>query len=93
MTTTIDTKHPAYLDGYNDGLAWDLDGFADLDAVRRERTGWDAATINAIGSTACAKRWGVPSEGEAWETACEAYNAGAYAGACASERTGKPPRA
>jgi hypothetical protein len=88
------TKSKAFQDGYRDGLAWDLDGFATHADVLSEREGWDTATINAAGGGDCAKLWGVPSEGPEWEKACEEYNAGAHAGASApqSERTGKSPR-
>jgi hypothetical protein len=87
MTTT-----KAYRDGYRDGLAWDLDGYETTTALRSATTGWDEATINAMGSAACAKAWGVPREGTAWEAACRDYNRGAHAGALAvqSRRSGLP---
>lgn len=83
----------AYLDGYADGLAWDLDGYDDANEIKPH--GWDDATINAMGTAACAKAWGVPAEGPDWEQACAKYNAGAYAGATSpqDQRTGLPPRA
>lgn len=84
-------KSKAYRDGYRDGLAWDLDGFRDRDHLLRSPEGWDAATINAMGSAHCAKRWGVRTVGGLrWEQACADYNAGAFAGACVAQeaRTG-----
>lgn len=93
--TTSTASSAAFLAGLNDGLAWDLDGFASVDAVRASKTGWDESTINAMGVGPCAKAWGVDAEGDAWEAACEDYNRGAYQGATAdqAERTGLPTRA
>ncbi len=94
MGTSSDSQ--AYEDGYRDGLAWDLDGFKDNDAVFRHRYGWDTATLNAVGDDDCAKAWGVedPEDRDALMAAAEDYNRGAYAGAIApqSRRTGKPPQ-
>lgn len=82
----------AYKAGLSDGLAWDLSDFGSWEDVERSREGWDAATINALGSDACARRWGVRAEGPEWECACGDYNRGAYEGATAREgRTGPPP--
>ena len=85
------TTTTAHEDGYRDGLAWDLDGYESTADLRAAIDGWDSATINAFGTAACAKRWGVPDTGEEWERACREYNAGAVAGAIApqSERTGR----
>lgn len=98
----------AYNAGYRDGLAWDLDGFADRDALTI--SGWDEATINAIGVKRFAKSCGLRGmrrpggeidfqwDGGAvarWERACEEYNEGALAGARApqNQRTGLPTQA
>jgi hypothetical protein len=84
----------AYLDGVEDGEAWDLSGYADHAAVVADREGWDEATINACGSTECRRVWEVEEgDDEAWGAACSAYNAGAYAGATKpqEERSGREP--
>ncbi len=71
------TQTDAFKDGLKDGADWDLIGY-DYDALAAAKdTGWDASTINAIGSDKCAKLWGVNvAEGEEWEAACAAYEAG-----------------
>ncbi len=80
--------------GYEDGLDWDLDGFADWAAVEKQKSGWDEATINALGSDKFAAYCGISeTEGEVWEGACADYNRGAHHGACDREmRRDAPPR-
>jgi hypothetical protein len=78
----IDTmKTDAFTDGFNDGVEWDLDGYDGDARSAAADEGFDAATINALGSRKCAARWGVDvAEGEEWEEACAAYSAGVRAG-------------
>jgi hypothetical protein len=89
------SSNRAFLDGIKDGLDWDLGGFKTVENIHS--SGWDDATIDALGDDACREAWGIP-EGEAgdiaWREACEAYNRGACMGACApqSVRTGRPLR-
>jgi hypothetical protein len=72
MTNT--TK--AYNDGYNDGLSWDLSGFDSLAEAADQSSGWDESTINALGAGACARRWDVPEDSDAFSDACMEYNRG-----------------
>lgn len=83
----------AYADGLKDGLEWDLTGYTSILDLSADTTGWDEATIHAMGASACAEAWGVAEEGEAWEQACADYNAGCHKGATApqDERTGQSP--
>jgi hypothetical protein len=71
----------AYVVGYTDGYAWDLDGCESIRDLSPE--GWDEATINAMGPTWCREAWGVSSDDD-WGQACDDYNRGAYAGAMAA---------
>lgn len=82
----------AFLNGWQDGTDWDLDGFRTRDHLLATPEGWDAATINAVGSDVAAKAWGVANGSRGWFKACEAYNRAAFLGACApqEERTGLP---
>lgn len=91
----VENQSKAYRDGYSDGLAWDLDGFACVEDVQTETEGWDSATINAVGRSKCAEKWGVSEEGPEWDQACHEYNRGAHVGACApqEQRNGLPPSA
>ncbi len=74
------TMTDAYLDGLKDGRQWDLIGYDGNAAKAAEDDGWDEATINAVGSAKCAALWGcATAEGEEWEAACAAYNAGVKA--------------
>jgi hypothetical protein len=74
------TVTDAFLDGMADGAVWDLDGYDGDAAAAAQDTGWDAMTINALGAKKCAGRWGVDvPEGEEWEQACAAYEAGVKA--------------
>lgn len=83
----------AYDQGRIDGLSWDLDGFRNWVAVDRQRSGWDEATINAIGSEKFARDCGIETtEGPEWEQACEDYNRGAYDGACQRDRNTALPQ-
>lgn len=69
----------AYRDGLEDGADWGLDGYDSPEAARAERD-WATATINALGTTECAKRWGVSESDEgAWSEAIQEYNAGVIA--------------
>jgi hypothetical protein len=66
----------AYKAGQRDGADWELDGFKSVSAAVKS-SGWDDATINAMGARACAKAWGVSSdEGPEWEQACSDYERG-----------------
>jgi|HubBroStandDraft_2_1064218.scaffolds.fasta_scaffold00001_138 hypothetical protein len=70
MTTTA----AAYAAGLVDGQDWDL---TDVDPI--PATGWDDATINAMGGHACRLAWGVADDesGDAtWGNACREYNRG-----------------
>ncbi len=69
----------AYKSGLVDGADWDLDGYASVWEAADQPEGWSTATINAVGSTACAREWGVPAEGEEWEQACYEYDRGVVA--------------
>jgi len=98
MSTRLQILELAYRNGYTDGLDWDLDGFASLEAVLADRYGWDEATISAVGNTGLVEK---DAEGvllALWDDhsseICDAYNRGAHAGACApqDQRTGKAPR-
>ena len=67
----------AYRDGLADGEEWDLDGYNGDAAKAAADSGWAAATINAMGRTACARTWGVDKDDEvAWADACDAYERG-----------------
>jgi hypothetical protein len=69
----------AFRAGIDDGLDWDLDGFDTWDAAEAE-TGWDEATINAMGVSHCAREWRVDEEDEeAWGQACTEYESGVRA--------------
>jgi hypothetical protein len=69
----------AYSDGVGDGNEWDLSGFDSVDDALKAG-GWAEATINAVGSEACAKTWGVAEVGSAeWDEACEDYERGVLA--------------
>jgi hypothetical protein len=64
----------AYAAGLVDGQDWDL---TDVDPI--PTTGWDDATINAMGARACRLAWGVADDenGDAtWGDACREYNRG-----------------
>lgn len=95
MVAATDVLGAAYADGYADGLAWDLDGYETLAEVEGA-SGWDTATISAMGPRHCRETWGidVDADDELWDAACEAYNRGAHAGATApqSRRSGLSPR-
>lgn len=69
----------AYRDGLVDGEAWNLGDFDTLRDAAAQATGWDEATIDAVGSAHCAEAWGVPDEGPQWEAACSDYNRGVVA--------------
>lgn len=82
--------------GYQDGLAFDLDGYASIEAVRRDAEGWDEGLINGLGWVEVLRLFGLP--GDAWGSdeyyaACGVYNRGCHDGACAPQekRTGLPP--
>lgn len=88
----------AYAAGLKDGLAWDLEDFDSIEEVKHSGTGWDEATIQAVGISACSHAWGIPPNedgDEIWGATCEAYNRGAHEGATApqEERTGLAPKA
>lgn len=68
----------AYRDGFEDGLKWDLDGFDSVEAAAAQAKGWDESTINAVGASACARKWGVQEGGTAWSSACADYNDGVH---------------
>lgn len=89
-------KSKAYEAGMEDGLAWDLDGYASAEEVSKSKDTWDEATINALGVDKFCALVGISPEqwGEdPWRQACHDYNRGCYDGATApqSERTGLPP--
>lgn len=65
----------AYKDGLKDGEAWDFLGEQSRDGVPRQ--GWDAATINAMGSSACMKAWGVKRDADLMDAASD-YNRGVF---------------
>lgn len=95
--STPPSNTKAYREGFADGLAWDLDAYETIADVERDRSGWDEATIDAMGLTACVEAWGVPRdtsgepEPDAWSAACRDYNEGAHAGALSSEHHGLRP--
>jgi|HubBroStandDraft_2_1064218.scaffolds.fasta_scaffold2069185_1 hypothetical protein len=77
---TDTTRTDAYLDGLEDGAAWDLDGYGGDAAKAAEDDGWDTATVNAMGQLHVLRVWGVESaESDDYEVACRAYNAGVKA--------------
>ena len=89
----------AYNAGRDAGIAWDLDDFATLEAVRRCPHGWDDATINALGAVAFGVLCGLTAEqvadrGEDWARACLEFTEGAHHGALEAQdgRTGRGPR-
>ena len=65
----------AYRDGLKDGEAWDFLGEQSKDEVPAD--GWDEATLNAVGISACKKAWGVKSDDDLAHAAGE-YNRGVY---------------
>jgi hypothetical protein len=69
----------AYAAGVADGSDWDLDGFDSIEEAANQAEGWDVSTINAMGATWCAKRWGVQEETDEWGAACDEYNRGVVA--------------
>jgi hypothetical protein len=94
MTRRRVRKSRAYLDGYADGLAWDLDGFDSRSHLLSQPHGWDEATLNSVSIAHLENAWGVKQRNSRqWDKATEDYNAGAFAGATApqSRRTGLPP--
>ena len=44
-----------------------------------QSAGWNESTINAMGATACAKKWGVKEGTSAFDRACAEYNRGVVA--------------
>ncbi len=73
-------KHSqAYIYGQKDGQQWDLSGFANKQAIRNAKEGWDEATVRAMGVGYCETQWGVSiANAEDWATACKDYNRGCY---------------
>lgn len=83
----------AYDQGVIDGLSWDLDGFESWEDVENTASGWDEATINAIGTECFARDCGITTtEGPEWDQACADYNRGAHDGACRRDRQTKLPQ-
>lgn len=81
----------AFLDGLEDGLAWDLDGFDDAADVARAPSGsWTDATFGAMGTDRYALRWGVEVGSDGWSKAADDYELGCLVGALADqgERSG-----
>ncbi len=91
----MNKRSKAYRDGYSDGLAWDLDGYASHEDVQRTGANWDEATINAVGRTEFARHLGIAEDAsdDDWSRAIAEYNAGAQAGATApqDQRSGLCP--
>ena len=77
----IGARSQAFASGLVDGADWDLDGYDSVEEALADDPGsWSTATINAVGSGACASAWGVAvAEGAAWELACDEYDQGVKA--------------
>lgn len=90
------TKSKAYNDGYRDGLNWDLDGYESYEAAASDG-GWSYATITAVGSSECARVWGVPKSkigrSAQWDTACREYDRGVHDAISSPHHAGLPPSA
>jgi hypothetical protein len=72
------SESKAFEDGLKDGEVWDLDGYASVaEALADNPSGWSEATLNALGTRACAEMWGVAvAEEPAWELAQDDYDRG-----------------
>lgn len=96
--TQVDGKpddSPAYLDGFKDGLAWDLGGFASIEAMRaRSPEWWGAMASNTVGRHHLSNIWVINGDDDViWERALADYVRGVLDGVARpqEERSGSPP--